>query len=104
MLAIAAGLTTALIDPDIIPLGIAGAAVIVFLLYLVTSPLQLVPPENFSTFGDLTQKLVGLKHATKSMTKDTAFADIQKIVAETLGVDSDEVVPNARFIEDLNMN
>jgi acyl carrier protein len=97
-----AALSTLFVDPAILPAGLAAAALITFLMYTVTRSLKLIPPSQFSNFGDATRKLVGLKHSTKTVEQSSILSDFQKLVADTLGVDRDEVVPNARFIEDLD--
>ena len=98
------GLCTALIDVTILPLGLLMSAAIVITLQLVTSPLRFEPPKTMRTFGDVARRVVGLSSATRpALSPEEVLGVVQTIVSDTLGVDADEVVPEARFIEDLGM-
>ena len=61
-------------------------------------------PEGYHTFGDITKHMMGLSIATNPPAEtdyDSVFAIVKKIIIEELGVDEADVVPTARFIEDL---
>ena len=94
------------IDWAILPLTFLIAVGLVIVLYLMTSRLCIVPPDGFATLGDITLKIVGLSAAVRNrdLPDDRSILDeIVPIVADNLGVDRDEVVLNARFVEDLGM-
>lgn len=77
------------------------------ILYRFTIGLRSQTPEGFTTFGDITKRIVGLTVATNPPAKtdyETVFSMIKEIIIDTLGVDDDEVVPAARFIEDLGVS
>jgi transcription antitermination factor NusB/acyl carrier protein len=56
-----------------------------------TEPLDAAPPENKSTF-----------HPGASPNVATVFERVRAIVVEQLGVEEEEVVPGASFVDDLN--
>jgi acyl carrier protein len=101
----ALGIATAWIDPVIVPLGLAVAAALTFVGNLLTAPWRRCPPPEMATLGDATRKLVGLVATTRSdLVADDVERMLKEIIVDQLGVDAKEVVPNARFIEDLDMN
>jgi acyl carrier protein len=103
--ALAVGASTAFLDAAILPLGIISAVAFVILLQLILTPLKIEPPAQLASLGDFSLRLVGLSAATKPpATSDEILNALQKIVADTLGVDRDEVVPEASFVKDLEMN
>lgn len=96
----------AVIDWQILPLTLFLAAVLIFLLYVATSPYCIVPPNDWVTMGDVARRIVGTTAATTNLQLDddeAVLRELQPIVAKTLGVDGAEVVTTARFIEDLGM-
>lgn len=96
----------AAIDWQMLPLTLFLAYVSIFLLYLVTSRFRNVPQNGLATFGDIAKKIVGLTFATADLDlpDDTAIlSELRPIVVGILGVDADEIVPSARFVEDLSM-
>lgn len=81
-----------------------GAALIA--VYLATEPLRSYPPEGYKTFGEITRRLVGLEAATigfPAQDPSLLLEELSLIISEQLGVERDEVVPEARFVEDLNL-
>lgn len=99
------GISTALIDPAIVPLGIICALAVIITLQLITSPLRIEPPKTMDTLGDLSRRIIGLSMATGSVTSaQEVLQCVQQIVASILGVNPEDVVPEARFIEDLKMS
>lgn len=73
----------------------------------LTIGLRTRTPAGYTTFGDITKRMVGLSVATNPPADagyDTVFSIVKRIVVEQLGVDDDEVVPTARFVEDLGMD
>ena len=99
-------IAVAAIDWQILPLTLFVAAVLIFLLYFATSPCCTVPPSGWVTMGDLTRRIVGTTAATTDLQLDddeAVLRELQPIVASSLGVDATEVVPAARFVEDLGM-
>jgi acyl carrier protein len=103
-IALVLGFGTAFIDPAILPLGVISALGFILALYLLTSPMCVEPPAKLTTFGDLSRRLVGLTTATRPIASaDEVLSGVRKIVVDALGVEPEEVVPEARFIEDLNM-
>ncbi len=99
-------LAAAAIDVRVLPLTLALAAVCALVLQLMTVPLRSLPPAEWETFGDITAKLVGVATATKQLhleTQDDILTDLRPLIVEVLGVDASEVVPEARFVEDLGV-
>ena len=96
----------AAIDWKILPLTLFLAAVLIFLLYFATSPFCSMPPSGWDTMGDVANRIVGTIAATTDRQLDddeAVLRELRPIVAATLGVQEAEVVPAARFIEDLGM-
>lgn len=94
------------IDVRILPVTIALAAFGIFMLHIVTVSFRTVPPEEWATFGDVTAKLVGVTFATKQLqlrTADDILSELRPLIVDVLGVDSNEVVADARFVEDLGV-
>lgn len=94
------------IDVRIWPLTIALAVVCTFLLHIATVRFRTVPPDGWITFGDITTKVVSVTFATKQLqlrTADDILCELRPLIAEVLGVNGDEIVASARFIEDLGV-
>lgn len=94
------------VDWAVLPLTLLLAAAWILLIHLATSRLRVVPQDGMTTFGGITQKIVGRKVATTDLNlpDDSAILDeLKPIVVGNLGVDADEVVLGARFVEDLSM-
>lgn len=92
-------------DPVILPLGVLSAAFVIGLLHLVTRPFRLSPPDSLATLGQFSRQFAGVTTALKPIdSPEAVFADLRKIIVDALGVNPDEVVPTARFVEDLDMN
>jgi acyl carrier protein len=94
------------IDVAILPVTLAAAAIAAFVLHLVTLPFRTTPPDDWTTFGDIARKLAGVVAATKRTTLETAddiLTELRPLIVESLGVDADEVVSDARFVEDLGI-
>ena len=94
------------IDIRILPATVAIAGFCIFLLHIVTVSFRTVPPAEWGTFGDITAKVVGVTSATKQLqlrSADEILCELRPLIVDVLGVDGDEVVPNARFIEDLGV-
>ena len=75
-------------------------------LNLLTIGFRTVTPQGYDTFGDITKRMVGLKIATNppdNVDYENVFLIVKQIVAEQLGVEFEEVVPEARFVEDLGV-
>ena len=93
-------ITAVAIDVRILPVTLAVAAFCIFLLHIVTVPFRTV------AFGDITAKLVGVTSATKQLqlrTADDILCELRPLIVDVLGVDGEEVVPDARFVEDLGV-
>lgn len=85
-------------------LGFLASLALAMLLYLVTTPFYVLPPANLSTFADLTRRVTGLTASTNPpMNPDEAFAALREIIVDTLGVKPEQVVPTARFVQDLGL-
>ncbi|MCH9655956.1 MAG: hypothetical protein K0U86_08420 [Planctomycetes bacterium] len=77
------------------------------ILHWSTIGLRTRTPEGYKTFGEITKRMVGLTIATNPPTDqeyDSVFSIVKRIIVDVLGVDGDEVIPTARFIEDLRMD
>jgi acyl carrier protein len=102
-LAIAAA---AKIDLAILPLTLVFAALVTLVLHFATVPLRIYPPDTLTTFGAIARRMAGVTAATKQLhlhSYDAILDELRPILVDTLGVDGSEVVPTARFIEDLGM-
>jgi acyl carrier protein len=96
----------AAIDFRVFPLTLAVAAIAIFCLHAFTVSFRVTPPQDWVTFGDVAVKIVGATMATKYLhlrSIDDIFVELRPIIVETLGVDQDEMVLSARFIEDLGV-
>lgn len=94
------------IDLAILPLTLLLAAIIALLCHFATGPFRSDPPDSLSTFGTIARRVAGASVATRHLHADTpsAILDVLRpIVADVLGVDISEVLPDARFVEDLGM-
>ena len=94
------------IDLAILPLTFAFAAVVTLVLHFATVPFRVYPPDTLTTFGAIARRIAGVTVATKQLhlrSDDAILDELRPIVVDTLGVDGSEVVPTARFIEDLGM-
>ncbi|MCC7086586.1 MAG: acyl carrier protein [Pirellulales bacterium] len=102
--AIMLGLSTATFEPAMVPLGLFAAGIFIVALYVTTSLFRVVPPTKFSTFGDATRRLVGLSSATEpTFTETDVLQHVRQICVEILGVKAADVVPTARFVQDLGL-
>ena len=76
------------------------------LLNLLTLRFRTRTPSGYDTLGDITKRMVGLQIATNPPDRDdyeSVFAIVKQLVVDQLGVEYDEVVPGARFVEDLGV-
>jgi len=67
---------------------------------------RILTPDGYGTFGEIAKRIVGLNMATNPPDNSdygSVFSIVRRIIIEQLGVDEDEVVPTARFIEDLGV-
>jgi acyl carrier protein len=104
IVALAVGASTMFVDPAILPLGIIVALAFIILLQILLASFRIEPTVQFLTLGDISLRLVGLATAIKPpSSSDDVFKDLQEIVSDALGVDRDEVVPEAQFVQDLGM-
>ncbi|BBO32745.1 hypothetical protein PLANPX_2357 [Lacipirellula parvula] len=98
------GTSTLLIDVKCLPLGVMAAACFSILLNLATTPLRVIPPPKFATVGDVTRRFVGRSTAVNMDIRDEdLLSPLQQLVAGVLGVDPGEVVPEASFVNDLDL-
>lgn len=96
----------ATIDFAVLPLTLGLGVLITVALHVITVPFRDHPPETLSTFGAISRRIAGVTVATKQLqlrSFDAILDELRPIVVDTLGVDGSEVVPTARFIEDLGM-
>ena len=95
------------IDLQILPLTIIVAVGVIALLHFVTVRFRSIPPDGWMTFGEITTKLAGVRVATKMVhlrNDDEILTELRPLLVNVLGVDASEIVPSARFIEDLGMD
>lgn len=95
------------IDLQTLPLTIIVAVGVIALLHFVTVPFRSIPPDGWATFGDITTKLAGVRVATKMIhlrNENEILNELRPLLVDVLGVDASEIVPSARFIEDLGMD
>lgn len=92
------------IDWAILPLTLALAALVAFVTHFTTVRFRTYPPVELATFGSVAKRIAGSRVATERLhlrTFDAILADLRPIVVDALGVDENEVVAEARFVEDL---
>ena len=92
---------------EILTLIWLAAIALGIILNWLTISMRTRTPAGYTTFGDITKRIVGLTVATNPPAEtdyDTVFSIIKKIIVDQLGVDDDEVVPTARFIQDLGLD
>ena len=108
VLLMAVGLITAIvIDVNILPLTMVMAVFLSCCLGFVTRPFQTIPPVEWVTFGDVALKIASVTVATKNLhlrTSDEVLRELRPLMADQLGVEPDEIVADARFVEDLGMD
>jgi len=101
-------LTSAIaINLEILPLTIVVAGCAIACLHYLTIRFRTVPPDGWTTFGEITTRLVGVRAATKMVhlhTDDEILNELRPLLVNVLGVDATAIVPSARFIEDLGMD
>jgi acyl carrier protein len=101
-----AAFAIASIDWRMLPLTLFVTGMLIPLLFMSTSSLRSVPRDSMATLGDVSRMIVGRSAVTRDLDlpDDTAILDeLRPIVANTLMVDAEEIVPEARFVEDLGM-
>ncbi len=85
-------------------LGGCAVSVVLLVLFSVSRPLAVAFPVGMVTVGDLVHAALppGYEKALKQeMTDQEVWEKLRRIVADNLGVKTQEVIPSARFIEDL---
>jgi acyl carrier protein len=95
------------IDIRTLPLTITIAIAAMTLLHWLTVPFCSIPPDGWITFGQITTKIVGVAAATKLRhlrTDDEILDELRRLLVNVLGVDETEIIPSARFVEDLGMD
>src|SRR5262249_1515697 len=95
------------IDFDSLPLPLFVGVIAMILLEVITARFRSVPPEGWATFGDLTRRCAGGEVATRNThlkTDEAILEEMRPILVNALGIDASEVVPSARFVEDLGMD
>ncbi|GIW97730.1 MAG: acyl carrier protein [Pirellulaceae bacterium] len=94
------------VEFTILPLTLAIAVAIIALLNRMTLRFRNFPPQGWATFGEIAIQLAGTTAATKKLhlrSDDDILHALRPLVVNALGVDESEVVPSARFVEDLGM-
>lgn len=94
------------IDIRILPLTLALAGLCMLVLHIATVPFRTMPPYEWVTFGDVAAKIAGVTTATKQLqlrSADDILAELRPLIVNALGVNGDEVVSSARFVEDLGV-
>jgi acyl carrier protein len=89
------------------PLTMFVGVGVIALLHFVTVPMRSVPPEGWTTFGEITARIIGLHAATKRIDRcspEAVLDELRPLLIQTLGVDATDIVPSARFVEDLGMS
>jgi len=85
-------------------LGLTAIITTLLLIFFTTRPFAVAFPHGVVTVGDLAVAELppGYEDAVKQqMTDEEVWERLQKIVAEILGVKSEDITPSARFVEDL---
>lgn len=107
MLMVMALITAIMIDINILPLTVTLSVLLSFCLIFVTRPFQTIPPVEWVTFGDVALKIAGVTVATKNLhprTSDEVLSELRPLITSQLGVNPDDVVIEARFVEDLGLD
>ena len=107
VLVVMAMITAIAIDINILPLTMVMAVFLSCCLGFVTRPFQTIPPVGWVTFGDVALKIASVTVATKNLhlrTSDEVLRELRPLMADQLGVEPDEIVADARFVEDLGMD
>ncbi|MCO6044627.1 acyl carrier protein [Aeoliella sp. ICT_H6.2] len=95
------------IDLALLPLTITVAVLLVFAAHLSTLALRRHPPEALDTFGELASHISGMTVASKQLhlqTFDSILNEVRPIIVQNLGVEENEVVAEASFVNDLGMS
>lgn len=92
------------IDWAILPLTLTFATLVAFVMHFSTVRFRTYPPDGLATFGSVARRIAGSRVATERLhlrTFDAILEDLRPIVVDALGVDENEVVAEARFVEEL---
>jgi acyl carrier protein len=103
---VSAALTTAAIDVEIVPLALFCAAVLGCGLLMACSAFREVPPQGWTTWGELARRIAGIsaiKSGRNLTDDDVVLEELRPIIAEQLGVDAERISLSTRFVEDLGM-
>jgi acyl carrier protein len=109
-LCVLAGLVgTVIVAPHIgighaLVLGATATLLTLLLIFLVSFPFAIAFPRGVVTIGDLAIASLppGYEDALKQeMTDQEVWERLREIVAETLGLKVEEILPSSRFVEDL---
>ena len=74
-------------------------------LYQLTDSFRTEPPARLTNFGQLSRYVTGFTMITNPVeSSSVVMKNLREIIVDVLGVDPKEVVPEARFVEDLGMN
>jgi acyl carrier protein len=90
--------------PEIFVLNFLATSAYAIAVFLATLRFRTDAPKKLETFEDIARKIAGLTIAVNTSAETTysqVFETAKRIIVETLGVDETEVVPTARFVEDL---
>ncbi len=102
---IAMGVSTALIDPAILPLGVVFASLCMLGIHWIMGWWRTEVPASIATVGQLSQRVAGLSVAiAPPLSSREVFERLREIIVDQLGVRPDEVVMDARFVEDLGLS
>ncbi|MCM2370489.1 acyl carrier protein [Aporhodopirellula aestuarii] len=99
--------SASIVNAEILPLTLLLAIMGTWFLHSATVWFRQVPPAELSTFGALARYATQTEFATKHLNLKTAeevLAELRPVLVDALGVDASEIVPSARFIEDLGMD
>lgn len=97
----------AAVDWRILPLTLFLAALLIFLLLVVTGPCCTVPPAGWVTMGDVARRIAGTIAApdkSRPIDEEALLKELRPIIVQTLGVRESKVVMEARLVEDLGLS
>lgn len=101
----AIGISTVFIDPAILPLGVVAAALGMLGLHWIMWWSRTEVPTSMATAGQLAQHVAGASMAiAPPLSPQQVFDSLREIIVHQLGVRPDEVVRDARFVEDLGLS
>lgn len=90
----------------LLPLTLVLAGFLTVMMFVLTARYRVVPPADLATFGAITRRIASATVATKLLhlkSREEILEELRPIVADVLSMNPADIIPSARFIEDLGM-